>query len=1077
MESDNTDENLKLKACGSAEEFQAFITNLFEKNGVLNDLRAYLRGHVFTFLQSVQSGDIPETKKHFTQRLQFKFQAINAVIAEYLMKQKFGYSLSVFISEIPLANMAFDFAKNLYKNSMNDDNLQFSTDDIFQILNYLGVHSDQVQMLKILEDYQNHDEPLLMSILKNLTSNLVYNVDEDSLNIDSLNKKNKCKHYLCCELCQNYLFHIKEKYKKRKKHMVEFQKGLKLPCNNSDEKAMDSKIKMIEERLIEEMFEQLKNVYEGEIEILREGDEKKVKRSIVNHASLMQKHRLELEKEMESRRIVMEAEFRERKEFVEGLAATLKDAHEKLKDARHKMKKDAAALTNKENSLKSQLQKAEETLKIKGEEMQKQISHELKLLDEQQQNLNKERNAIDNERQELEKLKKLNETNLKLLTTLNMNERANLVQQYNYLKNELDALKKYIALSSENKANQDTLFKINNETTNDNDTRVKVNHVVNDLKKLKNVNFSQTVSMYHKWSQDVTSYSRCDGTCSDTLKRLREEHEKLQEFSKQQSSHIELLSLSLRQINQTASNASTNSVPLQTNHKELIAKKDTSSNKTIREAKLRLKKLEIEAEAVEKSYLKFRQKRAQENRLLFNQENYVLTSKMDTKEIKHVQKENQRCLEENKIDCNHSYEKIHQQTNLDFDKYLRKYHDDDKITALNIRLNKVDELKYKRNTMEDKERKGEWHSLNYLETPLMEFRKLYQSSTNIRRNARKKQNKIDLYCVQKVELDFPNRNTSKHTKSKEAENTLDKCLVVEPNASSQTEIEVSGEETTELKVLNTTKVSEYDGNSSAVIENALKSFSDNVFDKSKEDSIIISTKKSSSNNVRMKNDTKEPIVNEKIVEITRAVEEIISEKSNKILNEPDFINDLVKVPQNESTRDNVDLNGILKESSTNIKNEDSVASDTSKDPSGLKTKTSDNISAKSSKNVQKHDANAETENIDHTNPVTEVDNPINIPPLQETDIDINENRCNSISVKDNINTNKTEESKSDTPKETRDMNNSVELNEEKSKEIEKHSGEYEEDFSIPDIDNSLLENKTNSPISILKSSEGENFWD
>ena len=40
----------------SADSFQSFIYELFEKNGILNDLRAYLRGHIINVLKSAQTG-------------------------------------------------------------------------------------------------------------------------------------------------------------------------------------------------------------------------------------------------------------------------------------------------------------------------------------------------------------------------------------------------------------------------------------------------------------------------------------------------------------------------------------------------------------------------------------------------------------------------------------------------------------------------------------------------------------------------------------------------------------------------------------------------------------------------------------------------------------------------------------------------------------------------------------------------------------------------------------------------------------------------------------------------------------
>lgn len=41
----------------SAESFQTFIYEMFENNGVLTDLRAYLRSHILNVLKSAQTGE------------------------------------------------------------------------------------------------------------------------------------------------------------------------------------------------------------------------------------------------------------------------------------------------------------------------------------------------------------------------------------------------------------------------------------------------------------------------------------------------------------------------------------------------------------------------------------------------------------------------------------------------------------------------------------------------------------------------------------------------------------------------------------------------------------------------------------------------------------------------------------------------------------------------------------------------------------------------------------------------------------------------------------------------------------
>lgn len=45
----------------SAEKFQKFIYELFDKNGILGDLRAYLRGHIVNVLRSAQNGNVSVT--------------------------------------------------------------------------------------------------------------------------------------------------------------------------------------------------------------------------------------------------------------------------------------------------------------------------------------------------------------------------------------------------------------------------------------------------------------------------------------------------------------------------------------------------------------------------------------------------------------------------------------------------------------------------------------------------------------------------------------------------------------------------------------------------------------------------------------------------------------------------------------------------------------------------------------------------------------------------------------------------------------------------------------------------------
>lgn len=122
--------------------------------------------------------------------------------------------------------------------------------------------------------------------------------------------------------------------------------------------------------------------------------------------------------------------------------------------------------------------------------MREQITNELRLLEQNLQALKQEREDINKERLELENLKQLSNTQL-----LNAND--NIEKQYNLLKDELNIFKEYMSSKDQKvliERGTSTDGIMNNENTSNercDDSRVKSNQVVNDLKKQKNVNFSQ----------------------------------------------------------------------------------------------------------------------------------------------------------------------------------------------------------------------------------------------------------------------------------------------------------------------------------------------------------------------------------------------------------------------------------------------------------------------------------------------------------------------------------------------------------------------------------------------------------
>ncbi|XP_045504596.1 trichohyalin-like isoform X2 [Colias croceus] len=578
-ENDSLQINADVQCEESTENFQKFIFELFEKNGILNDLRAYLRGHIVTMLKSTNSGEPTPCQKHFTQRLEPTYQALNILITEYLLRLEFNYTLSVFISEIPLANMLFEFAKTVIKTADISDISQvyFRENDVWSILNCLGIKCDSEHACKIVDMYTTEEKlPLLLCIMKcvplykkesvcldNATSEDYITSDRSTDTMEGSCKKHterrsrKCRHYTVCNTCQSREIRLKERCSRKKTHLLQ----------------------------------QIKSVYEMEVEMVKAEEENKIRKSAANHAIQLQKQREELEEAFKEREKELQRNIEEKKKFLWGLAKSLRQQHEHMNKAMEDVRSETERLTVKENNLKAQIQEAEELLRKRGEEMREQISSELQILDQHLQTMKRERDCINTERMELEKLRSNKEINN------NKIEEIDVKKHYNILKEELQDLKRHLETANvganvgprvgpnvgimvEKGTATDGFVNnlMNNEHVVMNNDRVVNAKVNNDLSKQKNVNFNMSNEGIYKDSQrnsrtsiasddyqsdrDRDVYDRerhfydrgrdrervCDhersnyGVPYSEIQRLRNENERLSILARQQSDHIASLS-------------------------------------------------------------------------------------------------------------------------------------------------------------------------------------------------------------------------------------------------------------------------------------------------------------------------------------------------------------------------------------------------------------------------------------------------------------------------------------------------------------------------------------------------------
>ncbi|XP_045522255.1 uncharacterized protein LOC123712809 isoform X3 [Pieris brassicae] len=547
------------KGSESPENFQKFIYELFEKNGILNDLRAYLRGHIVNVLKTANTGDTTPCQKNFTQRLERRYQAINILIVEYLLRLEFNYTLSVFVSEIPLANMIFGFTRALIKNTEAFD-LYFEDNDVWSILSCLGIECDSEHAFKISEMYQSEKIPLLLCIFKctslcqkesifndNVTAseeNLTSDKSTETLdgNCKKNSKKRKCRHYSFCKTCQYRVIRIKEKYDKRKTRFNETPKS----TNSLDAGCFMKNLSLVEQGIINEMFEQLKSVYESEVDMIKEEQENTIRKSIASHTIQLQKQREELEESFKERELELFKNVDEKKKFLWNLAKSLRQQHDAMTKAMDDVKSETERLTAKEQNLKSQTKEAEDLLRRRGEDMRKQISEELLTLEEHLQAMKRERDSINNERERLEILK----------------EKYNTKDLDKDLANELQVLKQFVEKNVKCLAEKGTVTE--NSSLN-NEQRM----IVNDLKQ-KNVNFMSNEAIYHEYQRASRSSSDreqsdhddrdfCDR--SDELLRLRNENRRLNVLARQQSDHIASLASERTRLHSEVTNARPQTAP------------------------------------------------------------------------------------------------------------------------------------------------------------------------------------------------------------------------------------------------------------------------------------------------------------------------------------------------------------------------------------------------------------------------------------------------------------------------------------------------------------------------------------
>lgn len=146
----------------------------FENRGVLDDLRTRLRQQMIMALKDTSLR--PSSAGRLRSNLSPKIQAINLLVAEFLLQQHHHYTLSVFTSEVPLLRSMPEFTMSGTRISADgktggESMPRFHHQDVNDIMEILGLPLDTEVGNQIYSQYQGNSKniALLSCIVQNIS--------------------------------------------------------------------------------------------------------------------------------------------------------------------------------------------------------------------------------------------------------------------------------------------------------------------------------------------------------------------------------------------------------------------------------------------------------------------------------------------------------------------------------------------------------------------------------------------------------------------------------------------------------------------------------------------------------------------------------------------------------------------------------------------------------------------------------------------------------------------------------------------------------------------------------------------
>ncbi|PNF21738.1 hypothetical protein B7P43_G10351, partial [Cryptotermes secundus] len=387
----------------SAAEFQRRLYNWFENQGLLDELRTHLRQQMTTALRVTSLR--PSPSRHLKSRLSPKIQAINMLVAEFLLQQNHHYTLSVFTSEVPLLRSMPEFKKSRIQISAGTDTVgesipHFHHQDVKDIMEILGLPLDTELGNGIYHQYRDNSEnvALLTCILQNTLRALNSKSHTGGNTFPDLNGTGPIKGN------EN---NVKSKDEDSNKESSSTKRLADLYNAEMQEVLYQSRLKS---QHIKQLQEEIRRFQDCEVERIRKEEEAKYKKELVGRESQIQADACRREEEI----------TRKLKDAEDRLARQRQDLDDDLQVKEKQLSELATQLQDQRSEVALKLQQVEERaeeLKCRESTIEEMKKKEAALLaqknelDIREQKLHREFERLNSERETLSYMQRTVEEN------------------------------------------------------------------------------------------------------------------------------------------------------------------------------------------------------------------------------------------------------------------------------------------------------------------------------------------------------------------------------------------------------------------------------------------------------------------------------------------------------------------------------------------------------------------------------------------------------------------------------------------------------------------------------------------